>query len=191
MPVAPVITPEKVRTPEDGEGHTPLRPIYFAGGDGVVHKVLPTTGEDMGPTVGGCGKPFEIAPFVPVGTATFSWQGRDVSLKGEVATWVDRGVRWVYTATPSGLQGSVYGGSEVWKVAGLSAPVIANGMVFALSIGGTVQLNVLDAKTGNFLYSSGEALGGAGRVSEIALANGHVCFTNAGSLFCFGLPFEI
>jgi hypothetical protein len=64
-------------------------------------------------------------------------------------------------------------------------------MVFALSTAGTVQLNVLDAKTGNFLYSSSEALGGAQRLSGLALANGHVCFANAGSLFCFGLPIEI
>jgi outer membrane protein assembly factor BamB len=193
MPVTPVITPEKVRTPEDGEGHTPLRPIYFAAADGVVHKVLPTTGEDMGPGSGGCGKPLEVAPFVPPGTSKFPWQGREVFLKGKGATYLDsRGTRWVYTATPDGLQASMYGGAKAWSAPGLGEPVIANGMVFALSNRGTIQLNVLDAKTGNFLYSSGENLATADHSSSLALANGHVCFTtSANVLYCFGIPIEI
>jgi outer membrane protein assembly factor BamB len=185
MPVTPLIAPEEL------EKRSPARPIYFLGGDGAMHKVLPATGEDMQPAVGGCGKHFEIAPFVQAGTAKFSWQGRDVVLTGAVATWTDGRSRWIYTATAEGLRGSLYGGAQVWTAHGLGAPVIANGMVFALSTAGTVQLNVLDAKTGSFLYSSGEALGQARQPSGIALANGHVCFTNAGSLYCFGLPLEI
>jgi outer membrane protein assembly factor BamB len=197
MPVTPLITPERVRTKEDGEGHTPIRPIYFAGADGAVHKIMPTTGEDVGPTVDGCGETsMTVAPFVPPGTTEFSWQGREVTLKGILATWADAaGVRWVYSATGRGLQASVYNGEgrqEKWVVPGLGTPVIANGMLFALSTGGTVQLNVLDAKTGNMLYSSSESLAKADRVSSLALANGHICFTtSANVLYCFGIPIEI
>ena len=197
MPVTPLITPERVRTKEDGEGHTPLRPIYFTGSDGAVHKILPTTGEDMGPTVDGCGETsMTVPPFVPLGTTTFNWQGNEVSLKGTLATWADAtGARWIYRATAEGLKASIYtaeGQQEKWNAPGLNAPVIANGMLFALSTGGTVQLNVLDAKTGNMLYSSSETLATAERVSSLALANGHVCFTtSANILYCFGLPIEI
>jgi hypothetical protein len=197
MPVTPLITPERVRTKEDGEGHTPIRPIYFAGADGAVHKIMPTTGEDTGPTVDGCGETSMIVPpFVRLGTTTFSWQGHDVALEGTIATWADvAGTRWIYSATAKGLQASIYTGDgrqEKWNAPGLDTPVIANGMLFALSTGGTVQLNVLDAKTGNMLYSSSESLAKADRVSSLALANGHICFTtSANVLYCFGLPIEI
>jgi outer membrane protein assembly factor BamB len=125
MPAAPVIT---------GELRAPVRPVLFTAPDGMVHKINPSTGEDMEAPTGGCGQTANTA----------------------------------------------------------LAPVIENGLRFELSTRGTVQLNALDAKTGNYLYSSGETLAPADRVSSLALANGHFCFTtSANVLYCFGLPIEI
>jgi outer membrane protein assembly factor BamB len=189
MPVTPLIAP--------GEGRTPARLIYFMGGDGAVHQILPATGEDMGPAADGCGETsIVVPPFVPSGTAKFNWRNTDVTLQGAVATWADAtGTRWIYSATSGGLQASIYTGTdrqEKWNASGLGTPVIANGMLFALSTAGTVQLNVLDATTGNMLYSSSESMANAERVSSLALANGHICFTtSANVLYCFGLPIEI
>jgi hypothetical protein len=159
----------------------------------VVHKIMPTTGEDAGPTAGGCGQTVEVPSFVRAGTAAFSWQGREVSLDGPMATWVDTsGTRWIYRTTGKRISASIYMGDEKWNAEGFGAPVIANGMLFALSTAGTVQLNVLDGRTGNILYSSAETLAPAQSVSSLALANGHICFTtSANVLYCFGLPLEI
>jgi outer membrane protein assembly factor BamB len=198
MPVTPVITPERVRTEEDGEGHTPLRPIYFAAGDGMLHRVLPTTGEDNGPVSGGCGKPVDIPPFVAADTLSFSWKGRSVTIPGDLklagitaglATWEDaRGVRWIYGTTSTGIQAWTYSGTTVnpqWSVHGLSSPVIANGMMFALGDG---ELHVVDAIAGRELFSTSAETSGA---SPLALANGHICFSAGKTVFCFGLPIEI
>lgn len=51
LPATPVIAPEAITTgqapPEDDEGHTPMRPIYFVTSDGELHKISPSTGEDL------------------------------------------------------------------------------------------------------------------------------------------------
>jgi hypothetical protein len=178
------------------DGRTPLKPVYFAGTDGVVHKVSPTTSEDLETPSGGCGRALEGPAFVRLGTIQFSWKGKDVLLDRSASTWADsNGIRWLYSADTGGLQASQYGDAGLikkWNAPGFGAPAIANGMLFSLSTRGTVQLNVLDARTGNLLYSSSETLAPAKAVSSVALANGHICFTtSANVLYCFGLPIEI
>ena len=83
----------------------------------------------------------------------------------------------------------------VWRSRFLTAPaspVIANGIVFALSTGTHATLYALDAVTGKELYSSGNAVKPFTRSSGLAVANGHVCFgTSDSTLYCFGIPFEI
>jgi outer membrane protein assembly factor BamB len=52
VPATPVIAPELLTAgqapPGDDEGHTPIRPIYFVASDGELHRISPSTGEDMG-----------------------------------------------------------------------------------------------------------------------------------------------
>jgi hypothetical protein len=199
-PATPVITPEHVATEEDGEGHTPVRPVYFAAGDATLHLIRPTTGEDIKnpeKLAGGCAAPIAVKSFTPAGTSSFVWKGRKVSLPaGEklpeavksLATWEDgKGVRWIYGATATGLQAWTYSATGLtasWNAAGLTSPVIANGMVFAV---GQHELQVLAATTGKSLFVV-DSLAGTG---SLAIANGHICFTVANTVYCFGLPIEI
>jgi PQQ-like domain len=80
-------------------------------------------------------------------------------------------------------------------------PVIANGVVFALSTGEnasqgtdrskntkTAVLNALDAKTGRVLYQSGSAITTWVHFSGLAVANGYVYVVDhASNVYCFGL----
>lgn len=120
---------------------------------------------------------------------------------GAVATWEDGArVRWLIAAPPrTGL--AAYRVQEkngqpmaerVWTTTPLmspSKPVVAGGVVFVLD-GGT--LHAWEASTGKQLYSSGAAVPAAARTSELAIANGHICFTAAdGILYCFGFPVDV
>jgi outer membrane protein assembly factor BamB len=220
VPPTPVIRPEDVPTEEDDEGHTPVRPMYFAASDHMLHQISPSTGSDMRAprkmAAGGCEtSPLQIAPFAPVGTATFQWKGRTVAIAGDnqglvlkagaavakltsalqgLATWEDpAGVRWIYSATAEGVQAWKFNGTALaasWSAPGVGAPVIANGMLFGLSTSGERRVHALDALTGKELYVS-ESVGNMERASGLAIANGHICFTSANVLYCFGLPMEI
>jgi len=94
-----------------------------------------------------------------------------------------------------------------------AAPVIANGLVFALSSGQparlvkndgtpystkelermakTAVLYVLDADTGKELFSSGNAASSFSYGSELAVANGQVYFaTHDNTVYVYGIPME-
>jgi len=130
----------------------------------------------------------------------YQWKGRERLLTtAQSATWADsNGTRWVYTALPQGI--SAFKLTEeaamepAWtsqKMAAPVAPVIVNGMVFALSSDPAV-LYALDAATGKELYSSGKSITSPVNSSGLALANGHVCFGTAdNTLYCFGIPTDI
>jgi len=111
-----------------------------------------------------------------------------------LATWEDAGgVRWIYSATAEGVQAWEFNGTALaasWSAPGVGAPVIANGMMFGLSTSGERRVHALDALTGKQLYVS-ESVGSMERASGLAIANGHICFTGANTLYCFGVPFEI
>jgi outer membrane protein assembly factor BamB len=201
-PPTPVIMPETILTEDDDEGHTPLRTLFFMAGDGMLHSIRPTTGEDAAEAKQAaerCPEAIRIKPFAARGSPTFAWNGRTVVLGDSLklpmtatspATWEDTsGVRWIYGADRERLQAWEYTGAELapaWSVEGLSAPLIANGMVFAF---GEHRLHALDARTGKKLFASGTV---AGDVNALALANGHVCFTTSENiLYCFGFPVEV
>lgn len=83
------------------------------------------------------------------------------------------------------------------------APVVANGVVYALATGedhsptegapdANTILYALDAVSGKELYSSGQQVKSFTRSSGLAVANGHVCFgTWDNTLYCFGLPIDL
>jgi len=73
-------------------------------------------------------------------------------------------------------------------------PVIANGVVFALSSGDATThavLYALDADTGKELYSSGTAVESYSHLSGLSVGDGHVFFTtHDNTLYSFGIPLE-
>ncbi|MGH9581366.1 MAG: PQQ-binding-like beta-propeller repeat protein, partial [Bryobacteraceae bacterium] len=72
-------------------------------------------------------------------------------------------------------------------------PVIASGMVFALSPGqdSHATLYALDAATGKELYSTGDQVTAPGNLAGITVANGRVYFaTTDNTLWQFGIFME-
>lgn len=75
-----------------------------------------------------------------------------------------------------------------------SPPVIANGMVIALSEGNSktpAKLYVLDAVTGKELYASGAEVATYAKMSGVSVGDSHVFFTtHDGTLYSFGIGME-
>jgi outer membrane protein assembly factor BamB len=93
--------------------------------------------------------------------------------------------------------------SQAWVSRDLSmpqAPVIANGVVFALSAGeherkgrpiGHATLYALDAETGKEIFSSGSQVTAPASLTGMTVANGRVYFTTTDStLYAFGYNLE-
>jgi outer membrane protein assembly factor BamB len=137
---------------------------------------------------------------------------------GGLATWESaEGTRWVL-ASLSGEKGAIVAfqlteedGKPVLKQAWTSheiampeTPVIANGVVFALSAGepklkgkekgqpgGHAILYGLDAETGKEIYSTGDQVTAPANLSGVTMANGRVFFsTTDGTLYAFGYHLE-
>jgi hypothetical protein len=73
-------------------------------------------------------------------------------------------------------------------------PVVANGLVIALSEGDKktrAKLYVLDASTGKELYSSGSEITTYAQMSGVSVGDSHAFFTtHDGTLYCFGIGME-
>ena len=127
---------------------------------------------------------------------------------GGLATWQDAaGTRWIDTTSTSGVRAFQITGPKdhptaipSWASHGLTAagpPAIANGILYflsyALNAGSNhLVLHAIDALNGVELYNSGNAITSRSSSGNIALANGHVCFSAVdGVLYCFGLSFEM
>jgi hypothetical protein len=132
--------------------------------------------------------------------------GSPSGFTGSLATWADAsGTRWICTSGRRGVAAFRLSGEAakpdlalVWTsrdLGPLLQPVVANGVLFALSMGEKsthATLYALDAVTGKELYSSGDIVTSFVHSSGLAVANGHVCFgTWDNTLYCFGLPIEI
>lgn len=143
LTATPAIAPYTNPNPS-AEWSTPLRPIYVATGDGMLHSVRASDGEDMD----------SPRKFLAPG------------------------------ATPSGL---IVSQKSVQVIAEkTSATVQVNGIIFSVSS----RLTATDAN-GMQLYLGAENIPAPIAPGGLAVANGHVCFAAAQTLYCFGIPFEI
>jgi outer membrane protein assembly factor BamB len=139
-----------------------------------------------------------------------------------LATWQDAGTTWVLASVPgalndaakfAGSNGEATHGSIVafrleesagkttmvpaWVSRDLvnpAPPVIANGLVIALSQGDPsthATLYVLDATTGKELYSSGDAINTYANRAGVAVGDGHAFFvTHDNTMYSFGIGME-
>jgi outer membrane protein assembly factor BamB len=125
---------------------------------------------------------------------------------GGLATWQDAaGTRWIDTTSSACIKAFQVAGSEdqpatqvFWtsrQFIAAGPPVIANNALYFLSAtekGNLLTLHALDALNGRELYNSGSAITSRASSKNLALANGHICLSAAdGTLYCFGLPFEM
>jgi outer membrane protein assembly factor BamB len=177
-------------------------------------------------------KPLFRSPLI----ANYDVQYDAKGIWGSLATWEDpKGARWVLAPiwgplhpefkfpiangdVPNGSVGAFrleeQGGKPVlspaWGSRDLTAPappVVANGIVFALSSGefvrqggtaeeraaqsGHATLYALDAETGKELYSSGDAITSFTHFGALSVASGRVLFTTYdNTVYCFGIYME-
>lgn len=145
---------------------------------------------------------------------------------GSLSTWEDGdGVRWILAPVWGALSpdlklpaanGAAHNGAMVafkltaqdgkpllapaWASRDLARPtppVIANGVVFALSNGDPVRkthavLYALDGATGKELWSTGNQVTAPGSLTGLTIANARVYFTTADyTIWAFGVPLEI
>jgi hypothetical protein len=133
--------------------------------------------------------------------------GAEAGISG-ISTWEDGdGVHWVFASVPG--KGSSAGSIASFKVEEQGErillmpgwvsreinpsvpPVIANGVVFALSGPGRAVLYTLDAATGKELYSSRNLVTAPASATGLTIANGRVYFgTTDGTLYAFGIYME-
>jgi len=137
----------------------------------------------------------------------------DGTLRGAFASWEDpeTGARWIYAPvwgepeSAGAIAAFTFEErdgrptlSRRWttrEIVAPAAPVVANGLVFALSTGGPkgrARLHMLDAATGKQVFTSRDAVAGiAHPETGLAVANGRVYFsTNDNTVYCFGIPTE-
>lgn len=127
---------------------------------------------------------------------------------GGLATWDDAaGARWIYVSANGCLSAMQVSGSRdqptavsAWVLRDLNAPgppTVANGVVYFLAASASsgtshLVLHAVDARDGKELYTSGKLIPSLSSSGNLAIANGHVCFSASdGILYCFGLPFEL
>jgi outer membrane protein assembly factor BamB len=131
---------------------------------------------------------------------TQAFKGAGDFVPGALASWQDRaGTRW--------LLARASGSIVAWKVADQNgapalqpgwvsrdlvspaAPLIVNGVVFALSTGGASILHALDATTGKELWNSADAIGSS--VRGLSAGGGQVYVTTQdGTVYAFGFWME-
>jgi outer membrane protein assembly factor BamB len=71
-----------------------------------------------------------------------------------------------------------------------TAPVLRT--VVKTSASNHLVLHAMDALQGTELYNSGESICSSASSKNLAIANGHICFSAAdGWLYCFGIPFQM
>lgn len=127
---------------------------------------------------------------------------------GSLATWDDAaGARWIYVSANGCLSAMRVSGSRdqpttvaAWVLRDLNAPgppTVASGVVYFLAASASsgtshLVLHAVDARDGKELYTSGKMVSFLSSSGNLAIANGHVCFSASdGILYCFGLPFEL
>ena len=139
-----------------------------------------------------------------------------------LAAWQDSGTTWIAASVPGALDASAKFASSngdashgsivafrleesggkmslvpAWSSRDMinpAPPVIANGLVIALSQGDASNhavLYVLDAATGKELYSSGDAVNTYAHKAGVAVGDGHAFFvTHDNTLYSFGIGME-
>ena len=132
-------------------------------------------------------------------------------IAGALTTWEGEGSsRWIAVPTPAGIAayrlpaGNTPVPEQVWTSSGIAAPgapIVLNGVVFAVSNGEAIAgarvqrkpsvLYALDAATGKALWNSGTAMSSFVPGVPLSAGDGQVYVVTAdGVLYAFGVPLE-
>jgi hypothetical protein len=136
-----------------------------------------------------------------IDAATFSGIAYPSGVTGAMASWQEAaGTRWIVAPTNESI--------TAWRIAGQAdapvpqvgwtaamasptAPVVINGVVFAVSNSPSAILRALDAVTGKELWNSGNVMTAAVRDGGLSGSGGQLYLgTSDGTLYAFGFPIE-
>jgi outer membrane protein assembly factor BamB len=136
-----------------------------------------------------------------IDAATFSGIAYPATVTGAMASWQDAaGTRWIVAPSNESI--------TAWRIAGQadapvpqigwtaamaspSAPIVINGVVFAVSNSPSAILRALDAVTGKELWNSGSVMTAAVRDGGLSGSGGQLYLgTSDGTLYAFGFPIE-
>lgn len=136
-----------------------------------------------------------------IDAATLTGIAYPAGVTGAMASWQDAaGARWIMA--PSGES------ITAWRIAGQAdapvpqagwtaamasplAPIVVNGVVFAVSNSPTAILRALDAVNGKELWNSGNVITARVRDGGLSASGGQVYLgTTDGTLYAFGFPIE-
>jgi outer membrane protein assembly factor BamB len=124
------------------------------------------------------------------------------SVAGALASWQDAGgTRWIVAPSKDlvaawkiGDQGDAVAMLPGWKSAEMPsplAPIIVNGVVFAVSNSPSAVLHALDGATGKELWNSGKTMTAAVHIGGLSGSGSQIYLgTSDGTVYAFGFPIE-
>ena len=212
------LTPKDLKVKDYFTPSAAVTPVYAASQAGATPAVFRWNGKDVvvagsrdgrvflldASALGGADHRTPLAQSQPIGATS-----------GAFASWEDpeTGIRWIYATLPRSSSAGT-GAIAAFKLEerngrpaltlawtsraliGPTTPVIANGLLFALSTGGSTSratLYALDAATGKELFTSGESVTrpASAQNAALAVANGRVYFTTQdNTVYSFGIATE-
>lgn len=216
------LAPSPASSTKTKPGMNETSPVIFAW---KGHDVIASAGRDGriylldSQTLGGADHKTPLAQTAPLAAG-------DGGVFGSLSSWEDgQGTRWILAPVWGGLSpdlkvsmasGDTKKGAIVafkleekdgkpaltpaWASRDLmrpTPPVIANGVVFALSSGDAARkmhavLYALDGATGKEIWSTGDQVTAPGSLTGLTMANGRVYFaTSDYTIWVFGVPLEI
>ncbi len=137
-----------------------------------------------------------------VDAAALTGAGFPGSAAGELASWQDAaGTRWIVAPSRDSVaawkvaeQGDTAAMQPGWTSAEMPsplAPIVVNGVVFAVSNSPSAVLHALDGATGKELWNSGETMTAAVRIGGLSGSGSQIYLgTSDGTIYAFGFPIE-
>jgi outer membrane protein assembly factor BamB len=178
-------------------------------GPGATPIVFPWKGRDVIVSAPGDGRIYLLDSNSLGGPDHQTAYKASSAFRGAFSSWEDTaaGTRWIYATSANAVVGFRLDEQEAkplltqaWSSHDMIAPappVTANGLVFALATGDAPRsaaratLHVLDAATGEELYSSGNIASTWTHGSGLAVANRRIYFsTHDNTMYCFGFLAE-
>ena len=137
-----------------------------------------------------------------VDAQSLAGSGYPANLSGPLASWQDAlGTRWIAAPSKDSIatwkvvdQGGTPGLEAGWtsrEMASPLAPLVINGVLFAVSNSGTPVIYALDGATGKELWNSGKAIMARVRNSRLTGSDSQLYLgTSDGTIYSFGFPIE-
>ena len=170
--------------------------VYRA--DGQVFSSFPVVFEYQTKTL--IAAPTQDGRIYLVDAATLTGAAYPAAASGALASWQDvAGTRWIVAPSKNSIaawkvEGDAPAVQPGWTSAEMTsplAPIVVNGVVFAVSNSPSAVLHALDGATGKELWNSGKTMTAAVRIGGLSGSGSQIYLgTSDGTIYAFGFPIE-